>query len=255
MAVTLGPKIPIMVYGASGDTYLTQGNQLLRALQVLLQCNVVNTNLNTPPVSPNNGDTYIVAPGGTGAWTGQDKNLAYWTTDNPSFPSGTWEFWTPAEGWSVFSRFDNIQYYFTGAVWVATMSTVGPHGEFINQGFTTEEITLNTAGTTTDSAANLLPANSIIDAVVARVTQTITVATDWALGDAAQSTRFSNALAVLVLGTTQVGLNHMQGSVNSDAKGPVQTASAKLRITTTGTPGAGKIRVTVFYRQMVPPTS
>lgn len=119
----------------------------------------------------------------------------------------------------------------------------------------TELITLNTGGTTTDSAANLLPANSIIDTVVARVTTTITTATNWELGDATTPARFSSPNGTLTAGTTQVGLNHMKGSVAIDAAGPVQIAAAKLRITTTGTPGAGVIRVTVFYRLMTPPTS
>lgn len=255
MSISIGPKIPVMVKGDSGDTYLTQGNALLRMLQALVQCNVVNVLLNTPPVSPSNGDTYIIAPGGVGAWATHDTQIAYWTTDNPTFPSGTWEFWIPLEGWRVFSQFDNIEYYFTGSVWVAILSAVGPHGEYINQGFATEEMTLNTGGTTTDSAANLLPANAIIDGVVARITQTITVATDWELGDGTIASRFSNPNVTLVAGTTQVGLNHMQGGVNADNKGPVQLTAAKLRITTTGTPGAGKIRVTVFFRQFVPPTS
>lgn len=120
-----------------------------------------------------------------------------------------------------------------------------------------EEITLSTVGTTTDSAASLLPANSIIEAVVARVTQSITVATDWKLGDSAQAARFTAAQsgAQLNLGATVVGLNHADPTVATADLGPVQSSAAPLRITTTGTPSAGKIRVSVFYRQFVAPTS
>jgi hypothetical protein len=52
-----------------------------------------------------------------------------------------------------------------------------------------------------------------------------------------------------------VGLLHRNPDAANAAAGPVQSAAAKLRITTTGTPGAGKIRVTVFYRQYVAPSS
>lgn len=122
------------------------------------------------------------------------------------------------------------------------------------RGQISEEITLDTAATFTESATNILPANSIIEAVVARITATIATASDWKLGDATQTARFLPTTTDLVLGTTKVGLAHRQPDVVA-ALGPVQTTAAKLRITTTGMPTAGKIRITVFYSQFVPPTS
>lgn len=120
------------------------------------------------------------------------------------------------------------------------------------QGNASELLTLSTGGTTTDTAANLLPADAIIEAVVARVTTTITTATDWKLGDATIAGRFSAANSTLVAGTTQVGTVMADQTGTS---GPRQVAAAKVRVTTTGTPGAGAIRITVFYRQFVAPTS
>jgi hypothetical protein len=129
------------------------------------------------------------------------------------------------------------------------------NGGYWERGYLSEAITLSTSGTTTDSSANLLPANSIIEAVTARITTAITTATDWSVGDATTAARFSSANATLTSGTTSVGVNHQKGAVSTDAAGPTQTAAAKVRITTTGTPGAGAIRVTVFYRSFVAPTS
>lgn len=125
-------------------------------------------------------------------------------------------------------------------------------GAVWTRGVASELITLSTAGTTTDSSANLLPANSIIESVVARVTTTITTATDWKLGDATTPGRFTAANSTLTAGTTDVGLVHVD---QAGAAGPRQTTAAKVRVTTTGTPGAGVIRVTVFYRQFTPPAS
>ncbi len=119
------------------------------------------------------------------------------------------------------------------------------------RGHLSEQITLNTGGTTTDSTANLLPADSIIEAVVATVTVSIAVATDWKVGDAAQAARFLAAQTNMVQGASAVGLAHRDPTVASSNLGPVQSAAAKLRITTTGTPTGGKIRVTVFYSQFV----
>lgn len=128
----------------------------------------------------------------------------------------------------------------------------GMNGAYWQSGASSELITLSTVGATTDSVGNMLPANSIIRAVVARVTTTITTATDWKLGDATIAGRFTAANATLVAGTTDVGMVHIDLTGTS---GPRQTAAAKLRITTTGTPGAGVVRVVVFYEQLAPPTS
>jgi hypothetical protein len=119
-------------------------------------------------------------------------------------------------------------------------------------GQASELLTLSTSGTTTDTAANLLPANSIIEAVVARITTTITTATNWKMGDATTAGRFTAANSTLTSGTTDIGTIQAD---QTGAAGPRQTAAAKVRVTTTGTPGAGVVRITVFYRQFVGPTS
>ncbi len=136
-----------------------------------------------------------------------------------------------------------------------TVTLTGSNGATWVRGSNSELITLSTVGTTTDSTNNLLPANSILQGVVCRVTTTITTATDWAIGDGTTATRFCAANATLTAGTTEVCLNHMKGGVATDAAGPTQAAAAKLRITTTGTPGAGVVRCEVFYNQFTVPTS
>lgn len=131
---------------------------------------------------------------------------------------------------------------------VGTMT--GTHGQTFVRGFSEEEVTLSTSGTTSDSVGNLLPANSLILAVVGYVTTTITTATDWALGISGAGTRFASANATMTAGATSIGINQWSGTVAI-----AQAAAAKVRITTTGTPGAGKIRVGVFYLQFTAPTS
>lgn len=108
-----------------------------------------------------------------------------------------------------------------------------------------ESIVLSTSGATTDSTANLLTANSLILAVTARVTETIVTATDWKLGTATTDDRFTDANSTLTAGTTDISVNQWN---QSKAAGytPWQSAAAKVRITTTGTPSDGTIRVTVF---------
>ena len=128
-------------------------------------------------------------------------------------------------------------------------------GETWVEGYATELLTLSTGGTTTDTTANLLPAGAIIEAVVARVTTTITTATSWQLGDPTTAGRFTAANSTMVAGTTDIGILHWSGAVSTLAAGPSQAAAAKVRVTTVGTPGAGAIRITVFYRTFSAPTS
>lgn len=136
-----------------------------------------------------------------------------------------------------------------------TVSTTTANGASWTRQAVSESITLSTSGATTDSTADLLPANSIIKSVVCRVTTTVTTATDWKVGDATTSGRFAAANSTMTAGSTSVGLVHMFGNVSTTAAGPSQAAAAKLRITTTGTPGAGVIRCTVFSEVFVAPTS
>jgi hypothetical protein len=122
------------------------------------------------------------------------------------------------------------------------------------RGAISELLTLSTGGTTTDTAANLLPANAIIEAVTARVVVTVATATSWQLGDATTAGRFTAAQSggQLTAGATVVGLVHIDVA---GAGGPRQTAAAKLRVTTVGTPSAGQLRITTYYRSFVPATS
>lgn len=136
-----------------------------------------------------------------------------------------------------------------------SLGVVGNNGNKAEIQHFTELVTLDTGAAFTDSPSNLLPANSIILCVGGRVTTTITTALNWRLGDPTTSDRFTSANATLAAGTTDVGLRHMQGSVATDAAGPVQTAAAKVRITLDAPPGAGAVRVFTSAIVFTAPTS
>lgn len=128
------------------------------------------------------------------------------------------------------------------------------HGATSIIGQIEENVTLDTGSTTTDTTIDL-PANSIILAVSTRVTTAITTSTTFSVGDPTTAQRFSSTAAGLTLGSTRVGLNQMQGSITTDAAGPVQVTTAKVRITLDANPGAGAIRVTIHYITITAPTS
>jgi len=140
----------------------------------------------------------------------------------------------------------------SGGVTLATVTEQSANGAQWVLGQASELLTLSTVAAFTDTVGNLLPANGIIESVVARLTTGITLSTNWQLGDATTPGRFSAPNSTMTAGTTQVGLVHVD---QTGAAGPRQTTAAKVRVTMTGIPGAGAVRITVFYRQFTPPTS
>jgi hypothetical protein len=152
MSVTTGPKKGLMISAADGDAFGAQFRALLRALDTHLFPYVIDHTLATPPGSPTNGQAYIVAASPTGAWVGHAGALAVWSTDNPSAPTGEWEFYTPETGWIVFSRNGSAQLRWSGSAWlplvlasytVATLPASPPAGSvaYASDGVKTGEST------------------------------------------------------------------------------------------------------------------
>ena len=70
-------------------------NAAMALLDQLVQPSVKSRSIAVPPGSPAEGDSYIVAPSATGAWTGRSGCFATWL--------GTgWSFTTPANGWLAY---------------------------------------------------------------------------------------------------------------------------------------------------------
>jgi hypothetical protein len=127
MSIVNGPKIGTMVSALNGDTYGDGSRHQFRSWQALVQPNVkggLNPAINTPPGSPNNGDTYIVGPAPTGAWSGQANSVAYWGVDpqdgtsiTPNINTGAWEFYTPIAGWEVYDDVTDTNWQYNGTTW------------------------------------------------------------------------------------------------------------------------------------------
>lgn len=83
--------------------------------------------LSTTPVNPNINNRYIVGSNATGAWAGQENNIATW--------NGTvWEFSTPVEGWTVWVRDVDTNYNYNGTAWVEFGTTVTHNNQMGLQG-------------------------------------------------------------------------------------------------------------------------
>ncbi|MEX0853646.1 MAG: DUF2793 domain-containing protein [Bauldia sp.] len=86
-------KIPYLA-AAQAQKHVTH-NEALRRLDTVVQLSVIDSALTDPPASPAEGDRYIVASPATGAWTGEEADLA-------AFIDGGWQFLEPDVGWLAF---------------------------------------------------------------------------------------------------------------------------------------------------------
>lgn len=102
-------------------------------------------------------------------------------------------------------------------------------------------------GATTSTGLNCLPANSVIDAVVYRITQTITTATSFTIGDGTMANRFCTTQSTLTVNST--GICFAQAGLASER----QVSADSVRVTANANPSSGAIRLIVYYHTWIPP--
>jgi len=77
-----------------------------------VQLSVKDRDLTAPPGGEAEGDRYIPAAAATGAWAGQEGNIAH-------FVDGAYEFYTPKEGWRCWVDDEDVALVHDGANWIA----------------------------------------------------------------------------------------------------------------------------------------
>ena len=100
------------ILAAQAQKHVTH-NDALRILDGLVQLSVLDRDLAAPPVSPADGDRYIVASGATGDWAGWDLNIALWT-------DGAWLRLAPRTGWRAWVEDEGLLLVYDGSGWVGT---------------------------------------------------------------------------------------------------------------------------------------
>lgn len=91
-------------------------NAAFDLLDALLQAAVVSVGVNTPPGSPVAGDCYVIGTSPTGAWVGQAKAIAIYSTG--------WTYVTPWEGLTVWAMDTNALNSYDGSAWGLTTAAV-----------------------------------------------------------------------------------------------------------------------------------
>ena len=112
--MTESAKLRLPYIAASQAQKHVTHNEALTLLDTLVQASVIDKDLTTPPMSPGEGDCYIVAPTGTGNWVGWDNRIA-------RYIDGEWRSYLPGaasgEGWLVYVQDEDALYVFTGSAW------------------------------------------------------------------------------------------------------------------------------------------
>ena len=102
-------KLPYIM-AAQAQKHVTH-NEAIRALDAIVQIGVADRDLTTPPASPTEGASYIVATGASGAWAGKDHKVAAWQ-------DGAWAFYAPREGWIAWVADEDVLLAWDGTAWI-----------------------------------------------------------------------------------------------------------------------------------------
>lgn len=206
---------------------------------------VLDKDLTAPPGGPANGDRYIVASGGSGAWASQDGNVAEYVS-----ASASWSFQAPSEGWMAWAADENLLYRHTGSAWVVDeinhtdLGIATANGGRLKLRAIEQSTTLSGA---TTNAATQIPIGTVL-AVSARVTTQITYSgggVSWKLGDGSTTDKFGSSLGSTV-GTTNRG--HIGPTGYYSGTNLVFAPDA-------GAFTAGVVRTVIWYLEFTPPTA
>lgn len=111
------PHLNIVYLSSAQSQKEVTANEAFKKLDVVINTSALDKDLNTPPVSPTEGDIYIVAGSATGDWTGHDGDLAY-------YYDGVWQFLDPNEGLTLWVADEDALYTFDGTDWVFSGKTI-----------------------------------------------------------------------------------------------------------------------------------
>ena len=112
MTATVGANFGMNYAWASGEDGWNVGMDAnLLKIDTLAKLKVINYTTTTPPVSPSEGDVYIVGVGGTGDWSGLDKKVVVRT-------GSSWTSYTPVKGWVAYGENTSAYIGYNGTSWI-----------------------------------------------------------------------------------------------------------------------------------------
>jgi hypothetical protein len=105
-----------LLAAAQAQKHVTH-NEALYQFDAFLCARFIDRTHTAPPSSPADGDTYLIAASATGAWLGQDGNVAY-------SADGAWRFYAPFAGLVAYVSAETKLVIYNGSAWVDFASTI-----------------------------------------------------------------------------------------------------------------------------------
>lgn len=234
MAETPGLGLPLLE-GGQAQKHVTV-NEALTRLDALVQMRVLSRSASSPPLTPLDGDRYIVGSGATEDWLGAEENIAM-------FVNGGWDLIAPSIGWRAFIDDEQATAVFDGAAWRADALTTRSIGAATRAEIVWLDHTI-LPGPISDTAS-VIPDRGIVLGVTGRVISEIGGASSWRLGVAGAEDRYGSGLGV---------------AMNSEAVGPTGTpvtyyGDTALRLSADGADFAGgTVRLAIHFLTIEPPS-
>lgn len=95
---------------AQAQKHITH-NDAIELLDMIVQLAVQDFDATTPPVAPQEGETWALGDTPTGDWSGADGQLA-------SFRNGGWLFVTPQDGWRAWGVLNGEMRVYSSPTWI-----------------------------------------------------------------------------------------------------------------------------------------
>lgn len=185
MAETYQFGLPLLASGQA-QKHVTV-NEALARLDAVAQLRVISDTAAAPPGSAVDGQAWIVAPGASGGWAGQESRIAL-------FVNGGWDFLVPKPGWSAWIEDSGTRVeYVSGPGWVGEGTGGSPSGAMTKLRVWELSHVLSAGGSSTVTGA--VPANSVVFGVTGRVTTAIGGSvSSWSLGVPGSTNRYGSGL-------------------------------------------------------------
>ncbi len=233
MSDTLNFGMPLLD-AAQAQKHVTINEALVRA-DVLAARLIQARDLTTPPVTPTDGQAWIVATGATGDWAGHDTEIA-------AFLNGGWVFLTPWAGAAFWVAAEATQVSWVGGAWVAGQTAASPNAALTVGRVVEIDHTL--AAGSVSVTGEIIPDKAIVLGVTGRVITAITGPTGWSLGVNGAPDRYGS------------GYGLASGAYAHGVTGQPQAYYGGTALEVTSDGGAfmgGAIRLAVHVLEIAPP--
>jgi len=203
------PNLALPLLSAAQAQKHVTVNEAISRLDGLVQLSVKDRNLTAPPAIPTDGDRYIVAAGGTGAWAG-------WDGDVVLFTGGAWVRLPPTEGWRVWVEDEGMLLVRSSGAWLTLDAALNllvrssavevarsPSGASIGLHVVEELLVGLTGASVTSTIA--IPDRAVVLGISTRTVTAITGATSYDCGISGEAAKFGGSLGIAA-GSTNVGV-------------------------------------------------